>query len=60
MEETFSSLSVPRCYMGQLAAAVRELLVADAGKPEKENICRWMPLPSNGSEDVTVDTSVCV
>jgi hypothetical protein len=30
------------------------------GNPEKGNVRRWKPLPSNGSEDVTVDTSVCV
>jgi hypothetical protein len=26
----------------------------------KGNVCRWKPLPSNGSENTTVDTGVCV
>jgi hypothetical protein len=41
-----------------------EKLVAEAGKSSgtqrKGNVRRWKTLPSNGSEDVTVDTSVCV
>jgi hypothetical protein len=41
-----------------------EKLVAEAGDSSgtqrKGNVRRWKPLPSNGSEDVTVDTSVCV
>jgi hypothetical protein len=30
------------------------------GTQRKENINRWKPLSSNGNEDVTVDTRVCV
>jgi hypothetical protein len=26
----------------------------------KGNVRRWKPLPNNGSEDITVDTGVCV
>jgi hypothetical protein len=41
-----------------------EKLVAEAGDSvgtqRKGNVRHWKPLPSNGSEDVTVDTSVCV
>jgi hypothetical protein len=41
-----------------------EELVVEAGDgsgtQRKENVCCWQPLPSNGNEDVTVDTSVCV
>jgi hypothetical protein len=41
-----------------------EKLVAEAadisGSQRKGNVRRWKPLPSNGSEDVTVDTSVRV
>jgi hypothetical protein len=42
----------------------REKLVAEAGDSSgtqrKGSVLRWKPLPSNGSEDVTMDTSVCV
>jgi hypothetical protein len=31
-----------------------------SGTHRKGNIWCWKPLPSSGSEDVTVDTSVCV
>jgi hypothetical protein len=31
-----------------------------SGTQRKGNFRRWKPLPSNGREDVTVDTSVCV
>jgi hypothetical protein len=31
-----------------------------SGTHTKGNILCWRPLPSNGSEDVTVDASVCV
>jgi hypothetical protein len=60
----------------QLAVAIRELLgfshcvlllLEDGswcqghfGNPEEVEYLPWKPLPSNGSEDVTVDTSVCV
>jgi hypothetical protein len=41
-----------------------EKLVAEAGdhsgNQRKGNVRRWKPLPSNGSEGVTVDTSVRV
>jgi hypothetical protein len=41
-----------------------EKLVAEVGGSSgiqrKGNIHRWKPLPSNDSEDMTVDTSVCV
>jgi hypothetical protein len=41
-----------------------EKLVAEAGDrlgtQRKGNVRRWKPLPSNGSEDVTVDTSLCM
>jgi hypothetical protein len=40
------------------------MLVAEAGDSSgtqmRGNVRRWKPLPSIGSEDVTVDTSVCV
>jgi hypothetical protein len=39
-------------------------LVAEArdssGTHRKENVGRWKPLPSNDSEDVTMDTNLCV
>jgi hypothetical protein len=60
----------------QLAVAVRELLgfsryelwLLEAGSwdwgqfgnQEEGNVRLWKPLPGNGSEDVTVDTSVCL
>jgi hypothetical protein len=31
-----------------------------SGNQRKGDVCRWKPLRSNGSEDVTVDTNVCV
>jgi hypothetical protein len=31
-----------------------------SGTQRKGNVRRWKPLPSNDSEDVTVDTTVCV
>jgi hypothetical protein len=31
-----------------------------SGTHGKGNVRRWKPLQSNGSEDVTVDSSVCV
>jgi hypothetical protein len=41
-----------------------ENLMTDAGNSSvaqrKGNVRRWKPLPSNGSIDVTVNTSVCV
>jgi hypothetical protein len=40
-----------------------EKLVAEAGDnsvTQKGNFRRWKPLTSNGREDVTVDTNVCV
>jgi hypothetical protein len=41
-----------------------EKLVTEAGESSgtqrKGNVRRWKPLPSNGSEDVNVDNSVCV
>jgi hypothetical protein len=34
---------------------------ADSSASQRNgNVCRWKPLPSNGSEDVIVDISVCV
>jgi hypothetical protein len=30
------------------------------GNYRKGNVCRLKPLPNNGSEDVIVDTCVCV
>jgi hypothetical protein len=30
-----------------------------SGTERKGNVRRWKPLPSNGSEDVTLDISVC-
>jgi hypothetical protein len=57
MEDMFSMPSVPRCYKKN------QLAVAEAGDSsgtkKTENIRRWKPLQSNGSEDVTMDTSVC-
>jgi hypothetical protein len=32
----------------------------NSGTQSKGNVCRWKPVVSNGSEDVTVDTIVCV
>jgi hypothetical protein len=74
MKEIFSKRSVSRCYnQDHLAVAVRELLGFSRcellllqagtwgrgylGNPEEGD---WKPLPSNGSEDVIVDTNVCV
>jgi hypothetical protein len=41
----------------------REKLVAEAGDRSgthrKGNVRSWKPIPSNSSEDVTVETSVC-
>jgi hypothetical protein len=41
-----------------------EKLVAEtgdtSGTQSKGNVRRWKPIPSNGSEDVTVDTNMCV
>jgi hypothetical protein len=41
-----------------------EKLVAEvgdrSGTQRKGNLRRWKPLPGNGSEDVTVDASVCI
>jgi hypothetical protein len=41
-----------------------EKLVAEAGDrsgtQRKANVRRWKLLPSNGSEDMSTDTSVCV
>jgi hypothetical protein len=31
-----------------------------SGTQRKGNICHWNPLPRNGSDDVTLDGSVCV
>jgi hypothetical protein len=31
-----------------------------SGTNTKEGICSWKPLTSNGSQDVTVDASVCI
>jgi hypothetical protein len=31
-----------------------------SGTQRKGNVRSWKPIPSNGSADVTVDTSVCV
>jgi hypothetical protein len=31
-----------------------------SGTQRNGNVRRWQPLPTNGSEDVTMDTSVCV
>jgi hypothetical protein len=30
------------------------------GTQRKGNVSRWKPIPSNGSQNVTVDISVCV
>jgi hypothetical protein len=42
----------------------REMMVAEAGDSSgtqrKKSVRHWKPLPRNGSEDVTVDTSVSV
>jgi hypothetical protein len=68
----FSAQSVLRCYkQDKLAGAVRELLgfshceflLLEAGDSSeiqrKRNIHHWKLLPSNSSEGVTGDTSVC-
>jgi hypothetical protein len=49
-----------------IQAISREMqkLIAEAGNSslteKKGNVRRWKPLPSNDSENVTVDTSLCV
>jgi hypothetical protein len=49
----FSHCALLLLEAGTEAGAIRE--------PEGKVIVRpWKPLPSNGSEDVTVDTSMCV
>jgi hypothetical protein len=37
-----------------------EKVVAEVGNRGEGEVRRWMPLPSNRSEDVTLDISVCV
>jgi hypothetical protein len=75
MEETFATLSVPRsCKQVQLAvrellwSSCCELLLLEAGSsgrghfgnPEEEERSPLKPLTRNGSEDVTVNISVCI
>jgi hypothetical protein len=52
------------CCGSVIVVCCCEKVVAEAedssGIRRKENVCRWKPLLSNGSEDMTVDTSVCV
>lgn len=75
MEEMFSLRSMLKCYkQDHLTVAVRELLgpshcellVLKAGSLGRgqfrnpEEVGCWKLLPSNDSEDVTVDTIVCV
>jgi hypothetical protein len=62
------SLLVSELVKGPLGFSRCELccekLVAEAGDSsgtqKKGNVRRWKPLPSDGSDDVAVDTSVCV
>jgi hypothetical protein len=65
----FSTRSVPRCYkQGHLVRGLLRFsrceLVAEAressGTQRNGNVRRLKPLPSNGSEDVTENTSLCV
>jgi hypothetical protein len=44
------------CWCEELVAEATE----GSGTQRKGSVCRWKPLPSNGSEDVTVDIGVCV
>jgi hypothetical protein len=44
------------CCCQKLVAVARD----SSGTQRKRNIRRWKLLPSNGSEDVTVGTGVCV
>jgi hypothetical protein len=47
---------VVSCCRYKLVAEARD----SSGTQQKGTVCHWKPLPSNGSEDVTVDTGVCV
>jgi hypothetical protein len=68
-EETLSTRTVSRCYeqdklggVSQGTAAVWKLIAQTRdipGTQRERNVHSWKPLPSNGSEDVTVD-NVCV
>jgi hypothetical protein len=44
------------CCCEKLVAETR----ASSGSQRKMNVHGWKPLPSNGSEDLTVDNTVCV
>jgi hypothetical protein len=55
LENISSSVLVSRCCDKLVAEAVDSSEVR-----RKENDSRWKPLPSNGIEYVTVDTSVFV
>jgi hypothetical protein len=48
--------SVVSCCCEKLVAEARDSL----GTQRNKNVCHWKLLPSNGSENVTVDTKVCV
>jgi hypothetical protein len=52
------------CWGSVVVSCCCEKLVLEAGDSSgtlrEENVCCWKLLPSNGSKDVTADTSVCV
>jgi hypothetical protein len=47
--------SVVSCCCWKLVAEAGD----SSGTQRKGNVCHWKPLPSSGSEDVTVDTGAC-
>jgi hypothetical protein len=54
LEDRFGSVNVS-CYCYKLIAEAED----NSGTQRKGNINRCKPLPSNGSEDVISDPSVC-
>jgi hypothetical protein len=63
MSQSVSEKFVDELVRWLLGFSRCEKLVAQAGDSSgtqrKEHVRRWKPLTSNGSEGVTVDTSVC-
>jgi hypothetical protein len=63
-QEKLAVCQSENCYGSVVVSCFCEKLVVDAGDSSgtqrKENVRCWKPVPSNGSEDVTVATSVCV
>jgi hypothetical protein len=48
------------CWCCRCELLLSAMARASSGTQRKRNVRRWRPLPSNGREDVTVDTSMCV